>query len=130
MTKSGNEAEPVYRWVRVINQAYIFRGTYTATENQVFPSPETCVYNTYIDLDSSVNFRLVFDYLTCQKAYGIYADVTDTIIVIPFQMVSDSLVDFSIQGSGFINDCLIHLNYQKTEGAITRLWESQFLKLQ
>lgn len=127
--EAGNEASPVTRWVRVINLGYIYRGNYTAVENQVYPTPLTCESNIIVSLDSTINYRLIFDGIACEQGYDIYANVTDSIIEIPLQFMSDSLVNFSIQGSGIINTSRILIDYKKTEDTLTSFWEAEYTKL-
>ena len=127
--EAGNEATPASRWVRVINQGYIYADTnYLATETQVFPFSQTC--ESFIDIryDSTINYRMIFERLVCHTGYEIYADVSDSTIVIPYQVVSDSIVNYSIQGSGFINKSRILLDYKTTEDTLASLWEAEYIR--
>ena len=127
--EAGNEAPSVSRVVFVYNQGLEYYGDYFATEYQVFPDPVNCSYPTYLWVDSTLNCRLLFIDFACNSNRQVYADVYDTLIIIPFQLIQDSTVDMSLQGSGFITDTLIHFEYTRTEAAVTSYWKSNFTRL-
>lgn len=114
--KAGNEATPVSRYVKIINSAESYSTTYAVTEkNSVYPGQDTCTYTTFVGLDSALNYRIEFYHFACESDLLVYADITDNLIVVPYQVISDSLRNFSIQGSGSINDTLIQIEYKKTD---------------
>jgi hypothetical protein len=127
--EAGNEATPISRTVRVINQGWIYMGTYSLTENQSFPQQENCSYNAVVGADSTINYRIIFTDFACQSGQNIYADVTDTAVVIPFQVWADSVQTFTLQGSGFINDTLISVEYTRKLDNVTSLWNAEFKRL-
>ncbi|MCF8368715.1 MAG: DUF5011 domain-containing protein [Bacteroidales bacterium] len=127
--KSGNEATPKSRYVQVINAAWTHIDWYAAEENILFPEPATCFYNSYIWVDSTVNNRIVFYNFSCDSTLRAYADIKDTLLVMPFQIVLDSVRDFSLQGSGTINDTLIQLEYTKTSETETAFIKAIFNRL-
>lgn len=125
--EAGNEAAPAHRWVFVYNTAWKFIGDYTLTENQVYPDPAQCDYEIFIYTDSIVNNRIVFTSLNCDFGQQVYADINDTLIIMPFQEIADTISGFQIQGSGFTTDTTIFLDYTKTD-TITSLWEAYIEK--
>lgn len=118
--ESGNEALPVNRFVRVYNTANGYSGTYAAAEKQVLTGQMECNFITHVGIDSTLNNRIVFRGFSCDTLLHCYADIYDTIIVIPFQAFSVFKFDFSIQGSGWLNDSVMNIDYsQKTEDETT-----------
>jgi hypothetical protein len=118
--ESGNEAMPVDRFVRVYNTAFGYSGTYAASEKQVLAGQMECNFITHVGIDSTFNNRIVFHGFSCDTLLQCYADIYDTIIVIPFQTFSLSKFDLSLQGSGWLNDSVMNIDYsQKTEDETT-----------
>jgi hypothetical protein len=127
--EAGNEAAPISRTVSVINQGWIYMGTYNLNESQNYPGQETCNYDVVVDADSTINYRILFTDFACQIGQNIFADVTDTAVVIPYQITGDTIQTFSIQGSGFINDSIISVGYTRIVGGETSLWNAEFKRL-
>lgn len=127
--EAGNEAAPAVRNVFVFNEAYIYMDEYKLTEAQQFPGQDTCSYNIITTADSTVNFRIVFNSFACNSGKPVYADVYDTLLLVPFQVVADSLSGLAIQGSGSINDTIMHLDYTLKNDSVTTLWEAEFIRL-
>jgi hypothetical protein len=127
--EAGNEAAPAVRSVFVYSEGYIYMGEYKLTETQQFPNQETCSYNIVTTVDSTINFRIVFSSFACNFGQQVYADVYDTVLLIPFQVVADTLSSLAIQGSGSISDTLMQLDYTLKNDSITTLWEAEFIKL-
>jgi len=125
--EAGNEAAPAHRWVFVYNTAWKFIGDYSLTENQVYPEPVQCDYEISIYTDSILNNRIIFTNLNCDFGQHVYADLDDTLIIMPFQEISDTISKFQIQGSGYTTDSTIFLDYTKTD-TISSLWEADFEK--
>ena len=126
--EAGNEAAPRVRSVFVYNEGHIYMGEYKSTEIQQFPNQETCSYNIVTTADSTVNFRIVFSSFACNFGQPVYADVFDTVLLIPFQVIADSLSSLAVQGSGSINDSIMKLDYTLKNDTITTLWEAEFIK--
>jgi hypothetical protein len=126
--EAGNEAEPVTRTVRVINMGYTQAGNYTGAESMVYPDQDTCTYSTYLWVDSTVNKRLVFYGFACNSSMRCFFDVVDTTVVIPFQQYEDSLNSLSVQGSGWLNDSIISVEYTRKSGEVTSYWNATFKK--
>ena len=107
--EAGNEALPVSRYVGVINLGEVYMGNYMLTENQVYPNQETCVYQIITNTDSTINYRLLFNTLVCDFGQEVYADVYDSTIILPYQIIQDSISSMYLQGNGTINDSIILL---------------------
>ncbi|MCD4730747.1 MAG: DUF5011 domain-containing protein [Bacteroidales bacterium] len=127
--EAGNEAAPVTRAVFVYNEAYIYEDDYQLTEIQQYPNPTTCNYDIFTRIDSTVNYRIVFENFACDFGQPLYADVYDSLLLIPFQIISDSLSSLGIQGSGSISDTLMQLDYTLKNDSIMSLWEAEFIRL-
>ena len=127
--EAGNEALPVSRYVRVINLGWIYMGNYLLTENQVCPNQETCQYQVITTTDSTINFRLLFNTMVCDFGQEVYADVYDATILLPYQLIQDSVSSMYLQGNGTINDSVIFIEYTKTTDTSTSLWNAEFIKL-
>ncbi len=128
--EAGNEAPSLSRVVIVYNQGIEYAGEYQALEQQVFPGQETCTYPTFLWVDSTLNWRLVFIDFACSSKRPVYADVQDSVIIIPYQVIQDSLVNMIFQGSGSINDTLIFMEYTRTQPQLTSYWRSDFTRAQ
>lgn len=128
--EAGNEASPVIRAVRVYNQAYIYEDLYQLTEVQQFPDQNTCAYDIIIRIDSTVNYRIVFENFACGFGQPVYADVSDGYLLVPFQIIEDSLSSLVIQGSGSINDSTMQLDYTLKNDSINTLWEAELIRYQ
>jgi hypothetical protein len=127
--KAGNEAKPIVRRVFVYNEGYIYSGLYSLKETQIYPGNETCQYNIATNVDSTVNYGLTFSSIACNFGKILFAQAIDTTIVLPYQVVEDSLTKFSLQGNGYINDSLININYTLTKSNSTELWNATFERL-
>lgn len=126
---SGNEAPEVSRVVYVLNEAFPYLGDYSASEIQIFPANEACMFPAFVWQDSLVNNRIVFYDFACSIQREVYADVTDSFLIVPFQYIQDSLVDMSIQGSGIINDSLAYLEYTRIDSLGSGLWQATFTRI-
>ncbi len=130
--QAGNEARPASRWVYVYNEVYDYWEKireYGVEEQKVFPQTETYQYTVGVFADTLVNQRLSFTSMAGDLGQAIYADITDSLIVIPFQIAQyDSVNSYSIQGSGFINDTLIILDYTKID-SVKSIWNSELNRM-
>jgi hypothetical protein len=123
--QAGNEAPTARRWLYVYNTAQADSGNYTVFEQKLYPIADTFEYQVNIYADSLINQRIVIMSLAGDLGQSIYGDIFDTLIVIPFQIAQyDSLSTYSIQGSGFINDTLIRLEYKKID-SVSSFWKSE-----
>ncbi|MCD4789088.1 MAG: DUF5011 domain-containing protein [Bacteroidales bacterium] len=127
--EAGNEAEPAVRIVRVINLGWVYMGNYSVTESQVYPDNNTCQYEIVVGADSTVNYRILFPDFVCNFGQEVYADVSDSIIVVPFQIIDDSLSAITLQGTGTINDSIISIEYTRKTDTLTSLWKAEFIRL-
>jgi hypothetical protein len=127
--EAGNEAKPLTRWVFVYNQGYIYSGYYTVNETRVYPENFNCQYEIATNVDSTINYGLVFSNFACNFGNRVFAQVVDTTIILPYQVLEDSLSSFIVQGNGYINDSLIYLNYTLTKSNSTELWNASFERL-
>ena len=127
--EAGNEAEPAVRIVRVINLGWVYMGNYSVTESQVYPDNNTCQYEIDVGADSTVNYRILFPDFVCNFGQEVYADVSDSIIVVPFQIIDDSLSAITLQGTGTINDSIISIEYTRKTDTLTSLWKAEFIRL-
>lgn len=128
--KAGNEASPVSRFVNIFNSARPFSASYFVTEtNSIFPGQDPCSYNSFVGVDSALNYRIVFYSFACETDLVVYADITENLIVLPYQEFSDSLRNFSLQGSGSINDTLIKIEYRKTDSISSNYRIATFSRL-
>lgn len=125
--KGGNSALPVTRDIRVINLRYVNVGNYLATEVQVYPEQDTCSYGTSFITDSTLNNRMVFTNFACEEGLNVYADLSGTLLLVPFQTIQDSARIVSFQGSGYIIDSLINLEYRRITDTLTTFWEATFI---
>ena len=124
--EAGNEAVPVTRTVRVINQAYPWNHDFSVFEETTSGTYDSCSYISSILADSSVNYRIVFYGFACNDDVSAFADVSDTLLVLPYQEYADSLMFMSLQGSGWIQDSTIFLEYQRKTDGITSYWNATF----
>lgn len=127
--EGGNESIPVSRVVYVYNTGIEYYGGYMASENEVFPGQSTCSYPSYIWIDSVINNRIVFFDFACNSNREVYADISDTTIIIPFQLIQDTIVNMSLQGSGYINDSTVYLEYTKMDSQQTSYWNVYFKRI-
>ena len=128
--EAGNEATPVTRIVYVVNEAISYYGDYVVEDHQVYPEVLDCAYPSYIWIDSTVNMRLVFLDFACSSKRTVFADVLDTVIILPFQVIQDSIVGMTLQGAGLINDSTVSIDYTRTEAGSTSYWNVTFTRLQ
>jgi len=127
--EAGNEAVPLYRKVFVYNEALQFYGNYAANDEEVYPGQSECSYPTFFWVDSTLNNRLVILDFACSSKRSVYADVQDTVLIVPFQLIQDSIVDMALQGAGTINDSMVSLEYTRTEEVLTSYWKVKFTRL-
>ncbi|MBN2175082.1 MAG: DUF5011 domain-containing protein [Bacteroidales bacterium] len=130
LDKAGNEAAPVSRTVQVYNQGWIYMGAYHLSESETFTGSDTCSYDIIVGADSSLNYRLNFSDFVCQYGHQVFADVIDTTIIIPFQLLSDTIPVISVQGSGIINDTIIQLEYTRKVNNEPFYWKAALIRLQ
>ncbi len=126
--EAGNEAAPVKRAVFVYNEAFFYIDDYQLTETQKYPDQNICNNDIFIWIDSTVNYRIVFENFACGFGQPVYADVFDTVLLIQFQFLTDSLSSLGIQGSGSINDSIMQLDYTLKNDTITTLWEAELIR--
>ena len=112
--KAGNEAIPVSRSVRIINNSYSYADIYSAMETQVYGT-DTCTYMVNFTASLEINNRMFFTSFACEPDITVFAEIDDTLIIIPFQTFEDSIRRISFQGSGFIseNDSLFFIEYSR-----------------
>jgi len=128
--EAGNEAKEAVREVHVYNEGETYNGNYNLTEIKSPDQDTTCQYDIYTWIDSTVNHRLTFDNFACDAGFNVYADVYDSIVEMPLQLLEDSLISFSVQGNGSINDSVILIDYILKSGDQTTYWEAEFLWLE
>jgi len=125
---AGNEALPRTRWVFVDNTARIYDSLYFVSEQKIFPQHDEYNYSNFIFADTLVNQRVFISSLAGDLGQFIYADISESVIVIPFQTAQyDSLNSYTIQGDGTINDSVIRLKYTKTDSD-TSFWNSELIR--
>ncbi len=127
--KAGNEAKPLERRVFVYNEGDVYAGYYNLTETQQYPENSICDYEIFITFDSTVNKRLIFDDFACNFGQPVYTDVADTVIVLPYQIVNDSLFSWTLQGSGSITDTSMTIEYTVISDSINSLWKAGLKRL-
>jgi hypothetical protein len=127
--QAGNEAQPLTRWVFVYNQGYVFTGNYSLKETQVYPENLNCQYEIATNVDSTINFGLTFSSFACNFGDPVFAQVNDTTIILPYQILADSLTSLILQGHGYINDSLIYINYTLTKSNSYETWNATFERL-
>ena len=127
--EAGNEAQPVSRYVDVINLGSVYIGDYMLTENQVCPNQEPCQYQVKVTIDSTLNYRLFFNTLVCDFGQEVYVDVDNETIILPYQLIQDSVSEMYLQGSGTITDSSIYIEYRKITDSTSLLWNAEFIKL-
>ena len=128
--KAGNEAVPSERIVFVYNTSEGYIGNYSISENQVYPLDGSFQYDIMLSIDSLINNRIGFSSFAGDFGKEVYADITDSVIVIPFQVIEDSLNVIALQGSGKINDSIISIEYTQKEDTVTSLWNAELIKFQ
>ncbi len=109
--QAGNEAFPVKRRVQVINQANPYIDFYSVFESDVYSTEDTCSYLTYVDVDSTINQRIILYGFACNPEYTCFVNILDTVLVLPYQQYTNSATTFTIYGSGWINDSTMWLDY-------------------
>ena len=127
--EAGNEAAPATRDVFILNEAYTYIDNYQLTETQQFPDQNVCNYDIITWIDSTVNYRIVFNNFACGFGQSVFADVSGEYLLIPFQIIEDSLTSIVIQGSGSISDTLMIFDYTLKNDSITTLWEAEIIRL-
>lgn len=126
--EAGNEAIPQSRVVYVYNTGLTYYGNYQATDSEVFPGLTSCSYPSYIWIDSTINDRLIFLDFACSSNREVFADVTDSSIIIPYQLIQDTVINMSLQGSGYINDSVVWFEYTKIDSIQTSYWNVKFIR--
>jgi hypothetical protein len=124
--EAGNEAVPVDRFVRVVNTSEKYSGFYNAYEKEVYPGINECSYVSFVRIDSTLNDRVIFKGFGCDTLLLCVADISDTIIVLPFQVILTGDIDFSVQGSGWQNDTVISIEYTRKSGSETTYTNAVF----
>jgi len=124
--EAGNEAQEVYRKVVVYNTAEGYTGDYIVSESSIPPNQVTCEYPAFVWTDSTVNNRIILYDFACNSERPVFANISDTAIVLPYQLIQDSTIYMSVQGSGFINDSTIFFEYQKIDSVTTSYWNVYF----
>jgi hypothetical protein len=125
---AGNEAESLVRNVKVINEGWVYMGNYDVWEKEVFPETQECLFTSSVNADSGVNWRLSFTSFGCNGFSEIYADVSGASIIMPYQVIQDLLTSSSFQGSGWINDTIITMSYQRKGPDGTSYWNGYFYR--
>ncbi|MEZ5082571.1 MAG: hypothetical protein R2750_03865 [Bacteroidales bacterium] len=119
----------LFQGVRVINSAWPYIANYSVVEHSsILPELDSCTYTSYLWVDSTLNYRIEFNNFACDPGLVVFADILDSIIVVPYQLISDSLRSFSLQGSGNINDSSIFIEYKKTD-SISSYRKATFTRL-
>ncbi|MCD4735997.1 MAG: DUF5011 domain-containing protein [Bacteroidales bacterium] len=126
--QAGNLAPELTRTVEVINTAEGRTGNYSVTDLKVYPDVEELEYNTEIFIDSTLNNRLIISNIGFNMGEDVFADITDTVLIIPYQHIEDSVISFDIQGSGLINDTLILIDYTLIDSIGVILINAELLK--
>lgn len=119
--EAGNEAKPITRLVSVYNQANVYGDFYNIKETN---STDMCEYVSMVYADSTHNFGLVIDGFACNSGHEVFVQINDTTVVLPYQILDDSLIGLSVTGSGFINDSVISINYMVTVNDTVELWNA------
>jgi hypothetical protein len=115
--------------VLVYNEAYIYIDDYKLTEIQQFPEQDTCNYNIIVNIDSTVNWRIVYGNFACNFGQTVFADVNDGSMLIPFQIIQDTIASMSVQGSGTVSDTLMMMDYTLKNDTLTTLWKAKSERL-
>lgn len=126
--EAGNEAAPATRDVFVLNEAYdTYTGNFNLTETQLPPGQNICNYDIHIWIDSTVNYRIIFNNFACGFGQPVFADVSGNYLLFPFQIIEDSISSFVIQGSGSINDSIWIYDYTIKNDSIKEWWEAELI---
>lgn len=126
--EAGNEAAPATRSVFVYNQAYDdYTGDFNLTETEIPPGQNSCTYDINIWIDSTVNYRVVFNNFACSFGKPVFADVSGSYLLFPFQTIEDSISSFVIQGSGSINDSIWVFDYVIKNDSIKSWLEAELI---
>jgi hypothetical protein len=127
--QAGNEAIPVTRHVSIYNEGYIYSSQYNITETEIFTGNNMCNYNIMVAVDSFLNKRLVFSGFACDTGREVFVDFNDSLLLLPYQLIADSLSAVSVQGSGTINDTLMFLDYQLKNDSIKEFWNAEINRM-
>jgi len=122
--EAGNEAKPLTRLVSVYNQAEVFGDLYNVIETKVYPVYQLCEYTSLVTPDSTQNFGLNLSGFACNFGQRVFAQINDTTVILPYQILEDTLISFSITGSGFINDSVIDITYKLTINNSDEFWNA------
>lgn len=127
--EAGNEAAPATRDIYVVNEAYIYNdSTCQLNEIQQPPGQNTCTYDIVTWIDSTVNYRILFSNLACEFGQPVFADISGEYLVIPFQIIEDSLNSLVVQGSGSLNDSVWIFDYTIKTDSIKTWWEAELIR--
>ena len=126
--QAGNEAVPLIRRVFVYNSGWQAEGQYTVAENQIFPEVNFCSYSLTVLVDSFANNRIIYSNFGCNQDQQVYADIDNTILILPFQEITDSTGSMSFQGSGSITDTTMFLHYTLERDSVTELWTAEIMR--
>lgn len=127
--QAGNEAIPVTRWVTIYNEGNIYSSQYSITETEIFTGNNMCNYNIMVAVDSFVNKRLVFSGFACDTGRQVFVDFNDSLLVLPYQLIADSISAVSVEGSGTINDSSMFLDYQLKNDSIKEFWDAEINRM-
>lgn len=122
--EAGNEAKPLTRLVSVYNQADVYGDIYNVIETKMYPVYQLCEYTSLVTPDSSQNLGLNINGFACNFEQLVFAQINDTTIILPYQILEDTLISFSITGSGFINDSVIDITYKLTINNADEFWNA------
>ncbi|MBN3034376.1 MAG: DUF5011 domain-containing protein [Bacteroidales bacterium] len=111
--QSGNTANPLVREIEVVNGSRQYEGNYNGTDKGMFPDADSLAFSTYLRFDSTLNHRMIFSGFGGQSGWVVMADISGGLMIIPFQVIQDSLGGFNIQGAGTVSDTLIEMNYTR-----------------
>jgi len=124
--EAGNEGQQVQRTVNVYNTANNYNDDYLVTEYNVPTGQDTCKYSAEVWIDSTVNNRIIMYDFACNSQRQVFANIDGQSVVLPYQLIDDSVLFMSLQGSGFINDSIIFFEYQKIDSVNTTYWNVYF----
>ena len=127
--ESGNEAQSVTRSVEVYNEAEIYTDDYLASDWQENTTTDTCHFFTTILIDSSLNNRILFTNFACDSGYSAFADISNNLLLIPYQKYDDTASYTVFLGSGTINDSLLIFKYNKEVDSVTTYWNSSYERM-
>lgn len=121
--QSGNEAEPQFRTVIVYNEVEEYNGIYVIAAQQIYPEMFNFIDTCYFAFDTVLNNRINISNYCLNTCFEVYADINDTLFIIPFQswLLEENL--WTMQATGHLTDTIIYNSVKIDHGAITELWE-------